>query len=31
MQLITPEWAEAYTEAWNNDEVIAAYSGLTGH
>lgn len=23
MQLITPEWAEAYTEAWNNDPVIA--------
>jgi len=23
MQLITPEWAEAYTEAWNNDEIIA--------
>ena len=23
MQLITPEWAEAYTMAWNNDEVIA--------
>ena len=23
MQLITPEWAEAYTAAWNNDPVIA--------
>jgi len=23
MQLITPEWAEAYTLAWNNDEIIA--------
>jgi len=23
MQLITPEWAEAYTSAWNNDPVIA--------
>ena len=22
MQLITPEWAAAYTEAWNNDEVV---------
>ena len=23
MQLITQEWAEAYTSAWNNDEIIA--------
>ncbi len=23
MQLITPEWAEAYAEAWNNDPMIA--------
>jgi len=23
MQLITQEWAEAYTAAWNNDPVIA--------
>ena len=23
MQLITPEWAEAYTAAWNNDPIIA--------
>lgn len=22
MQLMTPEWAAAYTEAWNNDEEI---------
>jgi putative sterol carrier protein len=22
MQLITPEWAAAYTEAWNNDEEL---------
>jgi len=22
MQLITPEWAEAYTQAWNNDEEV---------
>ena len=22
MQLITPEWAAAYTEAWNNDEQV---------
>lgn len=23
MQLITQEWAEAYTQAWNNDPIIA--------
>jgi len=23
MQLITQEWAEAYTEVWNNDPIIA--------
>ena len=23
MQLLTDEWAEAYTTAWNNDEIIA--------